>query len=88
MHEPGVDGDTVGRSGLLEAGLQALRQAQGDPGAEDLVGRFGRRGVRVVDVDELQVAAGDTDLDASLLELRRELERRLCERLLEATAKR
>jgi hypothetical protein len=39
-------------------------------------------------VDEVQVAAGDTDLDVALPELRRELERRLGERLLEATAQR
>jgi hypothetical protein len=89
LHEPGIDGDAVGRGGRLEAGVQAFRQAQGYAGAEDLVRGFGRRElVHVVDVDEVQVAAGDTDLDVALPELRRELERRLGERLLEATAQR
>ena len=41
-----------------------------------------------MDVDELRVAAGDADLDAPALELGRELERRLGERLLEAAGER
>ena len=40
----------------------------------------------VADEHELRIAAGDPDLDAPAVELARELERRLAERLLEAPA--
>ena len=39
-------------------------------------------------VHELQVTAGDTDLHPALLELRREIERRLGKRLLQASTER
>ena len=70
----------------LEPRLQALRQAEGDPGRERLVGGLGGGCLLVADVDELRVAAGEPDLDAPVVELAVELERGLAERLEEAPA--
>ena len=70
----------------FEPCLQALRQAEGDPGRERLVGGLGGRSLLVGDVDELRVAAGEPDLDAPVVELAVELERGLAERLEEAPA--
>ena len=87
VDEPRVDGDPFAGGGGLEPRLEALGQAEGDPGRERLVGGLERRRLLVADEDELRVAAGEPDLDAPLFELAvRELERRLAERLEEAPA--
>ena len=70
----------------FEPCLQALGQAERDPGRERLVGGLGGRRLLVGDVDELRVATGEPDLDAPVVELAVELERGLAERLEEAPA--
>ncbi len=66
--------------------LEALRQAEGDPCRVGLVGGLGGRLRLVADEHELRVAACEPDLDPSVVELARELERGLAERLEEAPA--
>ena len=61
-------------------------QPERDPGRERLVGGGLGGGAVVPHEHELRVAAGDPDFDAPVVELARELERRLAERLLEAPA--
>src|SRR3954469_3067725 len=63
LDEPRVDRHSLACGGGLQAGLEALRQAQRDPGGERFVGRLGRCRFLVPDVDELRVAARKADLD-------------------------
>src|SRR5919201_4160348 len=81
LYEPGVDGDPVQTRRRLEPRLQALRQAERDPRGKRLVEWLGGARRLVADEHELGVAACETDFDASVVELVRELERRLAERL-------
>src|SRR5439155_22405317 len=86
LDEPGVDGDPFSCGRGLEPRLEALGQAEGDPGRERLVDGLDGGGFLVADEHELRIAAGEPDLDAPVVELARELERRLAERLEEAPA--
>ena len=86
VHEPRVDGDSFAGGGGFEPALEALGQPERDPGRERLVGGLCGGGAVVPHEHELRVAAGDPDLDVPAVELARELERGLGERLLEAPA--
>src|SRR5690348_14707883 len=88
LDEPGVERQAARRRGRFEPGLQAVGQAQRDPGGRRLVGRLGLHGRRLLDVDEFGVTAGDADLDPALFELSGELECRFGKRLLQASAQR
>src|SRR5581483_7856697 len=74
LDEPRVHGDAVLDGGGVEPGLEAFRQAEGDPRREGLVGGLDGRLRLVADEHELRVAAGEPDLDPSVLELRVQLE--------------
>src|SRR6266487_3909887 len=80
LDEPGVDGDPFSCGRGLEPRLEALGQAEGDPGRERLVDGLDGGGFLVADEHELRIAAGEPDLDPPVVELARELERRVAER--------
>src|SRR5579862_6633851 len=85
LDEPRVDGRAFACGGGLDPLLQALGEPEGDAGRERLVGRLGRP-VVFADEDELEVVAGDAQLDVRGLELVVELERRFGEGVLHSPA--
>src|SRR6059058_2349053 len=85
LDEPRVDGGALACGGGLDPLLQALGEPECDARRECLVGLL-RQGAVLADEHELEVVAGDTQLDVRGLELVVELERRLGERVLDSPA--
>src|SRR5215203_4212748 len=71
--EPRVRRDGLAGGGLLDRGLQRLREAQADPGGE-LLARHPGLAAGGVDVDELRLLAREANLDVARRELRRHLD--------------
>src|SRR5437763_859188 len=69
LHEPRVDGEPFPGSGGVQPCLEAVGEAERDPRRERLVGGLGGRRPLVADEHELRVAAGEPNLDVSVVEL-------------------
>ena len=69
-NDPGVDGDALGGGRRLDAGLERLRQAEGDPGAGVVTRERLGLDRSIVDEDELGLATGEPDLDVPVRENR------------------
>src|SRR6059058_3607751 len=85
LDEPRVDGGAFACGSGLDPLLQALGEPKSDARRERLVGLL-RHGAVLADEDELEVVAGNAQLNVRGLELVVELEGRLGEGVLDAPA--